>query len=230
VSQLQQRRQEEKERRRNEILDAAEAVFARVGPESATMDQVARSARLSRALLYVYFDDKGDVLMGVCERGLNELRARFAASAAAHRRGLDKVRALGAAYVQFSQERPVHFDALARFESIEPDPERYNSQHSCIAAGDAIIDFMVEILEEGIADGSIRRDIGDRRLTATTLWGFMHGILQLTITKKNMLAHDGVQPDRLLRHALEMASHSIAAPAQPKRLAGGRQAPARKRT
>ena len=225
MSQLQQRRQEEKERRRNEILDAAEAVFARVGPESATMDRVAQSARLSRALLYVYFEDKGDLLMGVCERGLNELRARFVAAAGAHRRGLDKVRAFGAAYVRFSQERPVYFDALARFESIEPDPGRYNSQHGCIAAGDAIIDFMVDTLEEGIADGSIRRDIGDRRLTATTLWGFMHGILQLTITKKNMLAHDGVQPERLLRHALEMAAHSIAAAPR-----GGRKTPARKRT
>jgi len=222
VSQLQQRRQEEKERRRNEILDAAEAVFARVGPGSATMDQVARRARLSRALLYVYFEDKGDVLMGVCERGLNELRERFVAAAAAHRRGVDRIQAIGAAYVQFSQDRPVHFDALARFESIEPDPERYNSQHGCIAAGDAIIDFLVETLEAGIADGSIRKDIGDRRLTATTLWGFMHGILQLTITKKNMLAHDGVKPDRLLRHALEMASHSIAASLRVARSPGRR--------
>ena len=100
--------------------------------------------------------------------------------------------------------------------SIEPDPERYNSQHGCIAAGDANIDLLVEILEAGIADGSIRRDIGDRRLTATTLWGFMHGMLQLTTTKKNMLAHDGVKPDLLLRHALEMASHSIAASAAPR--------------
>jgi len=55
---LAERRQEEKERRRAEILDAAEGVAASVGWDELTMDQVARRARLSRALLYVYFKDK----------------------------------------------------------------------------------------------------------------------------------------------------------------------------
>ena len=58
MSELTDRRLEEKERRRLEILDAAEAVAAVVGVEALTMDLVARKARLSRALLYVYFNDK----------------------------------------------------------------------------------------------------------------------------------------------------------------------------
>jgi len=53
MSYIAERRQEEKERRRAEILDAAEAVCAEVGWDAMTMDQVARKARLSRALLYV---------------------------------------------------------------------------------------------------------------------------------------------------------------------------------
>jgi len=55
-----ERRLEEKERRRAEILDAAEAVTARFGWDAMTMDRVARKARLSRALVYVYFKDKTD--------------------------------------------------------------------------------------------------------------------------------------------------------------------------
>ena len=57
-----QRRLEEKERRRAEILDASEAVAGVVGWDNMTMDQVARKARLSRALLYVYFNDKSDLM------------------------------------------------------------------------------------------------------------------------------------------------------------------------
>jgi hypothetical protein len=44
------RRQEEKDRRRNEIVDAAEALYREVGWDEVTMDSVARNARLSRAL------------------------------------------------------------------------------------------------------------------------------------------------------------------------------------
>jgi len=52
-----ERREEEKERRREEILDAAELVFSEKGFDAATMDQVARKARVSRALVYVYFKE-----------------------------------------------------------------------------------------------------------------------------------------------------------------------------
>lgn len=61
MSYLTERRQEEKDRRRAEIVEAAEALYAETGWDGITMDQVARRARLSRALLYVYFEDKQDL-------------------------------------------------------------------------------------------------------------------------------------------------------------------------
>ena len=45
-----------------------------------TMDEVARKARLSRALLYVYFQNKPDLLLAICERALASLHARFEAA------------------------------------------------------------------------------------------------------------------------------------------------------
>jgi AcrR family transcriptional regulator len=46
MSYISVRREEEKERRRAEILDAAEALYAKKGWDALTVDQVARSARL----------------------------------------------------------------------------------------------------------------------------------------------------------------------------------------
>ena len=91
MSYIAERRQEEKERRRAEILDAAEAVCAVVGWDDMTMDQVARKARLSRALLYVYFKDKQDLLFGLCERALGMLEAALHGSVARQKRGLDQM-------------------------------------------------------------------------------------------------------------------------------------------
>ena len=76
MNDLVDRRNEEKERRRAEILDAAEVVAASEGWDDMTMDQVARRARLSRALLYVYFTDKTDLLFGVGERAMSILMQR----------------------------------------------------------------------------------------------------------------------------------------------------------
>src|SRR5215212_11097270 len=98
MSYIAERRQEEKDRRRAEIVDAAEAVYAESGWDSVTMDQVARRARLSRALVYVYFRDKEDLLFALVQRSLAALRERFVAVQQGHARGIDELEAIGHAY------------------------------------------------------------------------------------------------------------------------------------
>ena len=90
---IESRRLEEKERRREDILDAAEAVFAAKGFDDAKMDDIARAARVSRALLYIYFKDKRELQFALCLRGMDLLRQRFAeARAAAMPEGLTRSR------------------------------------------------------------------------------------------------------------------------------------------
>jgi AcrR family transcriptional regulator len=67
-----------KERRRTEILDAAEAIANARSWDALTMKHVALRARLSRALLYMYFNDKAELLSGIRERGFATLARRFA--------------------------------------------------------------------------------------------------------------------------------------------------------
>src|SRR5712691_4814396 len=111
------RREEEKERRRAEILDAAEALYATTGWDALTVDQVARNARLSRALMYVYCRDKEDLLFAVGERAMRLLLARFKAAIAGTPRGMDQVDAIGRAYMGYAHEFPHYFDFCTRFQS-----------------------------------------------------------------------------------------------------------------
>jgi AcrR family transcriptional regulator len=212
MNDLAERRLEEKERRRAEILDAAQAMAATAGVESMTMDQVARSARLSRALLYVYFRHKDDLLLGICERGLTTLERRFKEAVARHTTGLAQVEACGRAYVAFSHEFPVYFNVLARFEAHEPPSgDDAGNSAACVLAGDRVHDVLVASIERGFADGSIRADVGSPRLVAVTLWAFMHGAIQLASTKAGLLAHDGISVTQLIDNALQLAGRSLAA-------------------
>jgi TetR/AcrR family transcriptional regulator len=207
-----ERRLEEKERRRAEIVDAAEAAGREVGLDSLTMDDVARRARLSRALLYVYFQDRSDLMFGLAERAMNMLHVRFVEAAQRNRTGLEQVSAIGRAYVAFSQEFPTLFDALARCELESPDPAQLSpSEHACMLGGDRLQQTLISSIATGIQDGSIRADVGDAHLTSVTLWGFMHGIIQLTTTKSHALAHHGVSAKALIDHAIAMITRDLKA-------------------
>jgi AcrR family transcriptional regulator len=212
MSYIAERRLEEKERRRAEIVDAAEAAGREVGLDALTMDDVARRARLSRALLYVYFHDRSDLMFGLAERAMNQLHARFVEAAERNRTGLEQVSAIGRAYVAFSQEFPTLFDALARCELKSPDPAQYSpSEQACAVGGDKLQATLVSCIENGIRDGSIRGDIPSAMLMSVTLWGFMHGIIQLTTTKTHALTHHGVSARALIDHAISMITRDLKA-------------------
>lgn len=210
MSYIAERRLEEKERRRIEIIDAAEAAGREMGLDALTMDDVARRARLSRALLYVYFQDRSDLMFGLAERAMSMLFTRFVEAAERHRTGLEQVSAMGRAYVAFSQEFPVLFDALARCELQSPEPtDGSPSEQACALGGDKLHARLVESIEAGVRDGSIRADVGSPQLMSVTLWGFMHGIIQLTTTKANALAHHGVSAQALVEHAISMITRDL---------------------
>jgi len=210
MSYIAERRLEEKERRRAEIVDAAEAAGRDVGLDALTMDDVARRARLSRALIYVYFQDRTDLMFGLAERAMQMLHGRFVEAAERNRTGLDQVSAIGRAYVAFSQEFPVLFDALARCELQSPDPAELSpTEQACALGGDRLHATLVASIESGVRDGSIRSDVGSPLLMSVTLWGFMHGIIQLTTTKAHALAHHGVTPKSLIDYAIDMITRDL---------------------
>ena len=186
------RRGEEKERRRAEILDAAEALYIEKGWDALTVDQVARGARLSRALVYVYFRDKGELLFAIGERAMQLLRDRFIAAAADHRLGMDQVEAIGQAYMAYANEFPHYFDFCSRFHAHSVAVEPGSHEDACRSAGDQAIGAVVQAIEAGKQDGSIRPDVGESAKLAITLWAFTHGIIQLAMAKGDDLERFGL--------------------------------------
>jgi AcrR family transcriptional regulator len=209
MSYLAERREEEKERRRAEMVDAAEALYAEVGWDDVTMERVAKSARLSRALIYVYFRDKSDLLHAITERALLELRERFVAAAAAYPQGLDQVQAIGRAYVRFQQEKPYRFDACSRFHAHQAAGQP--AEDACAAAGDAVMEVIVKSLLQGQADGSIRKDIGNPAQVCVMLWAFTHGLIQIGINKTQEIARQGVEVPQLMEGSFAMLRYMLAA-------------------
>jgi len=205
MSYVAERRLEEKERRRLEILDAAEAVAAVVGIEAMTMDQVARKARLSRALVYVYFHDKSDLLIAISMRALEQLAERFSAVIAEPISGRAQAEACGRAYVTFAKEFPVRFDVLAHFEAHSPSGELDPANEQFLSTGERSQSMLTAAIITGMRDGSIRKEIGDPVLLGFTLWGLMHGVIQLTVRKIGGLQRAGISAEQLIEQAFRFA-------------------------
>jgi len=204
MSYLAIRRKEEKERRRSEILDAAEALYARKGWDALTVDQVARSARLSRALLYVYFRDKEDLLFAIGERALRLLRDRLSQAVSAAPTGIGQLASIGRAYMGYAHEFPHYFDFCSRFQSHSTGADSSANEAACRVAGDQAIGTLAQAIEHGIRDGSMRADAGEPLMLAISLWAFIHGIIQLTMAKAPDLARRGIATAAFSNYAFQL--------------------------
>ena len=214
MSYIAERRQEEKDRRRAEIVDAAEELYREMGWDAVTMDSVAKRARLSRALVYVYFKDKSDLHFAIAIRAMATLRARFEEASDRAKSGLEKVEAIGRAYMAFGHEFPHYFDACARLESRAADEAEMGSEEvqSVMEAGKGVHDTVIEALVAGQKDGSIRKDLGDLEVTSRVLWGFTHGMIQIAMTKDKALAQAGISVPQLGQQAIELIRYMLATP------------------
>lgn len=113
---IDERRARERQRRREEILEAAFRVAERVGWRVFSVEQVAAEAELGRATIYSYFDSIERLVLDMAEIALGHLRVRLASSASVEE-SLDVP-------VRLAQSSPAEFELL--FPQIK-DPRAHMS-------------------------------------------------------------------------------------------------------
>lgn len=74
---IQERKKREKERRRQQIMDAAKKLFAAKGFSRATIEEIATEAELSPGTLYLYFKNKDELFAALSIKILKYLIGRL---------------------------------------------------------------------------------------------------------------------------------------------------------
>jgi AcrR family transcriptional regulator len=207
-----ERRAEERERRRLEIVEAALAEFSETGYEATTMAGVARRARLSKGLLYFYFKDKDDLLMAITLDGLEKLQSAFRRASKTRKTGLEKTIAIGRTYLGFAAKFPQHFEAMDRFDAKEVEPGKGEDfEQECVKASAGVHSVVIEAIEIGIRDGSIRNTIGNPAMVSVLLWSFLHGVQQVVRKKGAMLMEAyGFEHTDVESQAIEFCRQNLA--------------------
>ena len=92
---------------REALLDAAEALLPKSGPEGLTLREVARRAGVSHGAPYHHFDSRDALLAAVAERGFVGLGEAMAGAAGAT--PPERLVAICEAYVDFAARHPTRF-------------------------------------------------------------------------------------------------------------------------
>ena len=174
------RREREKAQRRDDILQAARKVFFKRGIHTATVDDVAEQAEVSKGTVYLYFDTKETILAHLLLEGLEALVADLEAAFAPDR-NLDarsRLRNLAAAYLRFFQTNPEYYRLMMAFDrghfQAAVDPDVYQQVLTRSLRG---LEWLVRAVAQAQAEGVIGKS--DARHAASVLWAGLNGVLVL---------------------------------------------------
>ena len=182
---IEERKEREKELRRQQIIDAAEKVIFANGLEQATMDEIAEKAELSKGTLYLYFRNKNELYMAICERGSNMLNSCFAKIFTGNYTGLELIRLMGETYLSFVRNNPDYFRAFKHYESLNDAKELEESPmaHTCEDNMREAMTYMIRALQIGMQDGTIN-DSYDPKELALMIWASTRGITMISHTRQ----------------------------------------------
>ena len=195
-----ERKQREKQKRLNDILDAAEEVLFSADGKEASMDDIAARAEVSKGTLYLYFNSKGSLLLGIGARANQVTRDALAASVKADDSGIEQVVAIARGYREFARRYPNYFhfkslsdDVLSRaLADYKDDPVA----EQCHESGRACARVLMGAISHGIEDGTIRSDVDPALMTAL-IWSQGNGVIKLMETKMELLRFMGLEAESL---------------------------------
>jgi TetR/AcrR family acrAB operon transcriptional repressor len=167
---------------RSAVLKAALSVFSRKGYAAATLDDVAKAAKVTRGAIYWHFKSKADLYNTLVQ----EFSARGAAvvQQAVAEGGtlieiLRRVFVRQCALIEDDKEARAVME-LALFKTgLDPDLKAGRKQQ--VQAGTVLLKGIASAMRQGVAQGVLRSDI-DPADMARAFIAFENGVIQLWLT------------------------------------------------
>ena len=205
---ISERKQREKERRKSEILDAAEKLFFSKGFDETTMDDVAETAELSKGTLYLYFKNKEELFLELSYRGMEIMNNAFEKAMKQEENGLNQIKAIGFVFYEFMKNHNQYFRLIMRFKPMTKVLSASKKDDVDDDGPVVPMVYLIQAIENGKADGSIRQDINTLH-TALLLMGQSTGVFQLMhllTQKKEELIFD---PEKLYDYFVDFVRRSL---------------------
>lgn len=172
-----ERRVREKQALRQEILDAARELFVEHGYQNVSMRKIADKIEYSPTTIYLYFQDKSELLGAICEETFAKLSARLEEVTGDAPDPVTGLKIGLRAYVDFGLANPHHYEVvLMSHTELHDAPGAYLQEGS---ASRVAFGCLRDAVAEAIEMGQFRALNVD--VTAQSLWVTAHGLVSAII-------------------------------------------------
>lgn len=175
-----ERKERSRQLMRQAILDTAKRLFVEHSFEEVSIRRIAEEIEYSPRTIYLYFQDKDDILHALHTEGFDELYRRQLATLDVQD-PLERLRRHAEVYIRFALDNPELYDLMF----IMRGPAKKIKQRDEWDVGKRAYRFLVSQVKECMDNGLL--PWGDPRKTSFALWSLTHGMVALTIRERYLL-------------------------------------------
>ena len=171
------RREGQKAKTRQAILDAARELFVTDGIDATTMRAIALKIGYTPTAIYHHFRDKDALIEELCVADFGAL------GQAMHKIGriedpVERLRRLGLAYADFALDNPSQYRVMFMTQQRHlPDDAGRLSRPD-----EDAYEFLLQTVTDGIEANRYRPELSDPQEMAQMMWSGVHGIVSLYFT------------------------------------------------
>lgn len=207
------RKKEPASAHRAHIAAAASALFLKQGVAATSMDDIAKAAGYSKATLYVYFENKDEILCVLTLDSMKQLADCVRSALRQQASTREKYDLLCRRLTQYQQDCPFYFQAT--LEKINIDFEKQDSfpeERETFLAGEQINDMIRSFLLSGIESGQLRQDL-DVESVSFSCWGMLSGLIRFAANKERYIQSAmGLSKEQFLQHGFDLLYRSLENP------------------
>ena len=164
---------------RRALLDAGLELLAERGIEGFTLREVARRAGVSHAAPYHHFPHRDDLVRAIVAESFDLLgNGLSTAAATAGSEPMDRIAAMGRAYVSFALDHPERYRLMFRTDQSRSDDSPAATDAD--EAGARAFGTLMSAFQEA-ADRELLRDGVEAGTAAITAWSSVHGLASLVL-------------------------------------------------
>ncbi|AFA49525.1 TetR/AcrR family transcriptional regulator [Acetobacterium woodii] len=181
------RKKELTEFNRDSIIKIAETLFAKNGVENTTMNDIAKAAEYSKATLYVYFENKEEIVNCIILKSMKMLYDRIDTATQTGNDLLSRYYGICNELTAYCDEYPLYFQTILQEINVDVNNQATPPVfREIFELGEQINDLIGAFFKAGIKDGVFRADLKIPE-TVFIFWASLSGIILMAWNKQQYI-------------------------------------------
>lgn len=196
---------------RENIASSAHKLFMKNGIEATTMNDIAKESGYSKATLYVYFQNKEEIIAFLVLKSMKKLDEYITSALENQKSAKSRYDMICRGLISYQEEYPFYFSIALDEINIDFKNSNYlPEEKETFLIGEKINQKIKQFLQEGILANEIKADIKILP-TIMAFWGMLSGLIQLGVKKKAYITQElKLSKQEFLSYGFETLYHSIA--------------------